>query len=293
MITVLSPSPALDVTYLLDEVVAGGIHRPREVLRQPGGKGVNLARAAAVLGAQVRVIAALGGRIGDLVAELAAAEGIDLAVIPTGTETRMCVSAIAPDGSATEFYEPAPPAPLPDPGAEGWTVLAGSLPAAGALPVLSGTVAIDSSGPRLGALIDAQRPALLKINVQEAAELLGRAGAPHELARALHARTGGAVVLTAGAGGAVAVDATGAWRAYPDPRPGRYAIGSGDSFLAGLLVALDAGAALPAALHDASAAGSANTRVPGAGVFTRAAFDEARARIEVRPLAPRHADAAD
>jgi fructose-1-phosphate kinase PfkB-like protein len=96
--------------------------------------------------------------------------------------------------------------------------------------------------------------------------------------------TGAAVVLTAGSEGAVAVDAVGAWRAAPDPQPGRFAIGSGDSFLAGLLVALDAGAALPAALHDASAAGSANTRAPGAGVFTRSDFEAARSRIEVVAL---------
>ena len=79
----------------------------------------------------------------------------------------------------------------------------------------------------------------------------------------------------------LAVDAAGAWRAEPDPRPGRFAIGSGDSFFAGLLVTLAAGGALRDALHAASAAGSANSRTPGAGVFVRAEFDAAYARIEV------------
>jgi fructose-1-phosphate kinase PfkB-like protein len=284
MITVLSPSPALDVTYLLDEIVVGGIHRPRRVLRQAGGKGLNLARAAAVLGSRVRVIAPLGGRIGELVAELAAGEGLDLEIVRVEEETRMCVSALTDDAAATEFYEPAPAAGLRDPGSLGWTVLAGSLPADGELPRLSGQVAIDSSGPRLGELLEATRPAVLKINVDEASELLGGSGSPSGLARTLHERTGAAVVLTAGSEGAVAVDAVGAWRAAPDPQPGRFAIGSGDSFLAGLLVALDAGAALPAALHDASAAGSANTRAPGGGVFTRSDFEAARSRIEVVAL---------
>jgi hypothetical protein len=37
-------------------------------------------------------------------------------------------------------------------------------------------------------------------------------------------------------------------------------------------------------VHDASAAGSANARTPGAGVFDRAAFDAAAARIAVARL---------
>ena len=50
-------------------------------------------------------------------------------------------------------------------------------------------------------------------------------------------------------------------------------MGSGDSFLAGLLVAIDEGAALPDALRLATAAGAANTLEPGA-----ARFDPAEAR---------------
>ncbi|MEO8262427.1 MAG: PfkB family carbohydrate kinase, partial [Pseudolysinimonas sp.] len=122
---------------------------------------------------------------------------------------------------------------------------------------------------------------LLKVNATEAAELLGSAGSALELAAGLRARTGGTVVVTDGAAGAVAVDAAGTWRAAPDPRPGRFAIGSGDSFFAALLVALAAGAALPDALHSASAAGSANTRVPGAGIFDRPEYEAALARIVV------------
>lgn len=290
MITVLSPSPALDVTYLLDEVVAGGIHRPREVLRLAGGKGMNLARAAAVLGASVRVVAPLGGHIGALVAELARGEGIELERIEVDGETRLCISALPGEGAPTEIYEHAAALDAADAArllarrAPGWVVLAGRLPDGFALGRGDGErIAVDSSGDGLGALIDEVRPELLKVNVHEAADLLGRAGPPLELAAALRDRTGGAVVLTAGADGAVGVDAAGAWRAAPDPQPGRYAIGSGDSFFAGLLVALERGDALPEALRTASAAGSANTRTPGAAVFARAEFDAALSRIEVHP----------
>lgn len=310
MIVVLSPSPALDVSYLLDGVAAGAIHRPREVLRLPGGKGLNLARAAAVLGEPVRVVAPLGGHVGELVAELADAAGLALEVVVIAAEARSCVSAIPDEGAPTEFYEP--PAPLTDAEARVlgarfaalppacWAALAGSLPDGGAEELrglgeallarraAGDRIAIDSSGPRLAALLDDVRPDLVKVNTAEAAEVLGVGGSALELARGLRERTGGSVVVTDGAAGAVAVDAgalddAAAWRAAPDPQPGRFAIGSGDSFFAGLLVALAAGAALPDALHAASAAGSANTRVPGAGVFDRAAYDAALSRITVEP----------
>lgn len=300
MIVVLSPSPALDVSYLLESVTAGAIHRPREVLRLPGGKGLNLARAAAVLGERVRVVAPLGGHVGGLIADLAAAEGLGLDAVVIAAEARSCVSAITDAGAATEFYEP--PAPLTAAESQvlsehfaarpaaGWSALAGSLPEAEGLGsallarrAAGDRVAIDSSGARLGLLLDEVTPDLLKVNTSEASELLGRDGSALELASALTARTRGAVVVTDGAAGAVGVDAGGAWRAAPDPRPGRFAIGSGDSFLAGLLVALAAGAALPDALRAGSAAGSANARTPGAGVFDRAEYDSALSRIEVHP----------
>ncbi|MEO8094249.1 MAG: PfkB family carbohydrate kinase [Pseudolysinimonas sp.] len=298
MIAVLSPSPALDVTYLVGSLVAGEIHRPREVLRLPGGKGLNLARAAAVLGEIVRVVAPIGGNVGELVAELAELEGLQLDAVVVGAEARSCVSAIPDAGAPTEFYEP--PAPLTEPEARALSLHFAGLPAgswsalAGSLPDMKGLgdallsrraagdrIAVDSSGQPLALLLAEVAPDLLKINAAEAAELLGDSGSPVELASALHGHTGGAVVITNGARGAVGVDAAGAWQAQPDPQPGRYAIGSGDSFFAGLLVALAVGAALPDALHAGSAAGSANTRAPGAGVFTRADYDAALNRIRV------------
>lgn len=300
MITVLSPSPALDVSYLVESVQAGTIHRPRAVFRQAGGKGLNLARAAAVLGESARVVAPLGGHVGSLIADLAEAAGLQLEAVPISAEARSCVSAIPDNGPPTEFYEPPPPltaaeasvlgehfASLPS---AGWSALAGSLPemvglgaALLARRARGDSIAVDSSGAGLSELLEVTRPEVLKINVAEAGEVLGKSGSAVELAVELRGRTGGIVVVTDGAAGAVAVDAEGAWRAHPDPVSGTFAIGSGDSFFAGLLVALGAGASIPDALRAGSAAGSANTRTPSAGVFTRADYDAALDRIEVHP----------
>jgi fructose-1-phosphate kinase PfkB-like protein len=50
---------------------------------------------------------------------------------------------------------------------------------------------------------------------------------------------------------------------------GAYPVGSGDAFLAGLVVALDDGAGWPEALRSALGAGAANAEQPGAGSLDR------------------------
>lgn len=304
MITILLPSPSLDVTYLVDHVAVGAIHRPREVLRLPGGKGLNLARAASRLGAKVRVVAPLGGRIGDLVEQLAVAAGIEMVAVPLRTQTRSCVTVADDAGGLTEFYEPS--VPLDEVAAAaisealaalgsatvGWTVLAGSVPAgvssAQLVAILRGRaeagdrLAIDTHGPAL-TIIDELRPALVKVNRFEAAELLDGSYERNalELALGIRDRTGGTVVVTDAADGAVAVDGTGSWRALPFEVAGAFPVGSGDSFLAALLVALGRHATLPTALADATAAGAANAQEPGAAEFSLATYEDIRSRTKV------------
>ncbi|MFT4210700.1 MAG: PfkB family carbohydrate kinase [Microbacterium sp.] len=281
MITVLVPSPALDVTYLVDELRPGAIHRPFEVVRLAGGKGFNLARAALRLGEHVEVIAALGGPTGERVAELARGEGIRLTRIDATGETRTCVSVVGQE--VTEINERAPASDLAAlvraAPSTSRLVVSGSVE--GDIDALGGrVVAVDTSGAALAALV-AHGADLVKVNRAEAAEAIGRDGTALELASALRERGIRTVVVTDGADGAVAIDAQGAWRAEPDPLRGRYTVGSGDSFFAGLLVAQERGQSLPLALRLASAAGSANTRRPGAGLFSRDDVQAAWARIRV------------
>jgi 1-phosphofructokinase family hexose kinase len=304
VITTLLLSPSLDVTYLVDRVEEGQIHRPHTVLRLPGGKGLNFARAAARLGGAVRVVTPLGGEVGALVARLAADAGVELIPVSAEPQTRTCVTVAADDdGRLTEIYEAAPPLDavtltrletaaggLP---AGGWTVLSGSVPTGVPLDSLLGMltaraaagdrIAVDSHGSALDAVVRRLRPALVKLNRLEAAELLGMPQECEalELATAVREVTGGIVVVTDGASGAVATDAAGSWRAHPHPRPGRFAVGSGDSFLAGLLVALERGEDLPAALVLASAAGAANAAVPGAAEFGLDDVESSRSLVTV------------
>lgn len=308
MITVLLLSPSLDVTYLVPSVRVGAIHRPREVFRVPGGKGLNLARAATRLGAQARVVAPIGGQTGAHVSRLAVAAGVAVVAVPVAAETRTCITVAADDSvSLTEFYEPA--AALPPEAvsafsrtvgslentAPGWTVLAGSVPPGVDADELVGLlrsraqagdrIAVDTHGAALAAIVERVRPAVLKVNRLEAEELLGTTGdAAETLAVTLQGSTGGTVVVTDGSAGAVAVDGSEGWRALPLESAGRFSVGSGDSFFAGLLVALESGARLRNALVDATAAGAANAAVPGAAEFSLDSWRDIRGLVHVVAL---------
>lgn len=316
MITCIALSASLDVTYLVRSLRRGGITRPREVHRVAGGKALNVARAAVTLGASVRAVAPLGGEIGVLVSSLLLGSGVELFAVDTPGQTRTCVS-IAPDDEdqLTELYEQSEPLPAsawrafvetvhalpPDPG--GWLVLSGSIAPGIDLAELvtllndcrtaGYRVAIDSHGPALAALVGGVHADLVKVNRSEAAELLGlTVDTPlRELADGIRATTEGLVVLTDGVAGSWATATHSVLRVRPDPVLGRFPVGSGDSFLAGLVVGLarqgvdgsatESQSLLSEALLLAAASASANAAAPGAAVFDAAEVDSAAHRISV------------
>ena len=302
MIVCVAPNPSIDKLFEVERLEPGGIHRPTAFVQVAGGKGLNVARAASALGAQVHVVALVGGRAGHWIADQLAALGIPLTAVWCASETRSCLSvADAETASLTEFYENGPRvsdaewsefvhAVSEQAASASWTTVSGSLPPgapeSGYERLVTGTnVAADSR--ELG---DA-RPALVRVNATEAAELTGLAtdtstGAA-EAAGAIRERIGGdgrAAIVTLGRKGAVLAAPDGAsWRGALDA-VGPYPVGSGDAFLAGLVTALDSGETWPDALRVALGAGAANAEIPGAGRLDRdrAAQLARRARAELR-----------
>ena len=155
-------------------------------------------------------------------------------------------------------------------------VAAAGAPGDGYVPLIRGAhIAFDSREEGIAA-----RPAVVKVNAAEAAQLTGKADAL-DAARTLHEAGGGVAIVTQGRDGAVMVRPDGSALAGGSDAAGRYPVGSGDAFLAGLVVALDAGAGWDDALRAAIGAGAANAEQPGAGVLdpARAEALAATARI--------------
>ncbi len=296
MIVCAAANPSIDRLFEVDQLRPGGIHRPAAFTALAGGKGLNVARAVACLGEPVHAVALVGGHAGRFIADGLASERIAASFAWCAGETRSSLSVLdRGTGALTEFYEQREPVSEQEwSGFEravsdamvdaAWLTLSGSLPPGA--PVdgyaqLTATarnagarVALDSRGDALARGLAAS-PDVIKVNVAEAEETLGRtlesvdgalAGAA-ELAR-LCPQPPQLVVVTRGAEGLVAVDRDGrGWRGRSDGG-GHFTVGSGDAFMAGLVVALRREAARPLAL--ALAAGAANAELPGAGVLVRA-----------------------
>ena len=236
--------------------------------------------------------ALLAGHAGRFVAERLEAEGIALqAVWAREGETRTSYT-VAPDGGPlTEFYERGD-----EVAADVWDEFAGlvrRLAASADWMTISGSLPAGAPGDGYVGLVGAAptafdsaeagvegRPALVKVNQHEAARLTG-ADDPSAAARILAESSGGRAVVTRGASGAVAVDGDGGrWTATLDER-GPFPVGSGDCFLAGMVVALDRGEPFDAALRLATGAAAANAEQPGPGLFVRDRAEELAGRASV------------
>lgn len=314
MITVAGLSPSLDVTYLVDSLRLGQIHRPHEVHKVAGGKPLNLARAAATLGAGISTVVVLGGATGALIEEELQGTGIDLRTVSGDAETRTCISIASSDRSdLTEIYERTPGlsekvwrqfcTQLDNQlaGRAGWLAINGSPPTGldpNALAELIALAhragvraAVDVSGPSLAAVVAAM-PDLVKINRVEATELLSEADGTDlgAMADRIAGRTGGSVVITDGRDGAVGrAPGEAPFRVgVPAGVIGSYPVGSGDSFLAGLLTALDDGADTATAVRHASGCGAANALIPGAGNLDPATARQIAERVVLERVQSMH-----
>lgn len=292
MILTLTPNPALDLTYLVDDVRPWEEHRVREVYEAPGGKGVNVARVLAQLGVDGLCGGLLGGAPGEQIRALLTEEGIAQRWTPITGNTRRTVTAIA-DRGATGFNEPGPAVTAEEltalrsdltdalsrrhPRIDAVTI-SGSLPpgADGAFladlvrlvrdqgrPVL-----VDTSGP---ALMSAARAgaSVLKPNADEAIAATG-AATPLEAAIALTEHGVPLVICSLGADGMLGIQRAGdrvrAWHArLPAPVSGN-PTGAGDSVVAVLASTLLIGDSdLPHALRRAVAVGASAVTRPVAG----------------------------
>jgi 1-phosphofructokinase family hexose kinase len=277
VILCVAANPSIDRLFAVDRFVPGAIHRPAEFVQVAGGKGLNVARAAARLGGDVRAAALLGGHAGRWIAEQLAAEGVALEAAWARAETRSSLSVAGAREGLTEFYEHGFPVSAEEwagfaalvaglAGEASWMTLSGSLPPGAPGDGYVGLVPLTRTALDSRAQGIAAGPAVVKLNEAEAGA--GTDGAL-AAARALRDRSGGAAIVTRGRAGAVLVTPEGEAMAGRLDADGAYPVGSGDAFLAGLVVALDRGAGWADALRAALGAGAANAALPGAGRLDR------------------------
>ena len=310
MIVCVAANPSIDKLFEVERLVPGGIHRPAGFVQTAGGKGLNVARAAHALGADVRFATILRGHAGRWLEEVLRADGIDGVVVWSDGETRSSIS-VAPRETPglTEFYEHGDVLPAGAwaefLGAVGdlfepnrWVTISGSLPrgapddgyrALATRALDAGMrVVLDTEGQRLRLAL-AAGPDVVKVNAAEAAGVLGVSvtGGDEALAAATAIRdlaggVGHAGIVTRGAEGVAVVAPDGGRYEGSLYERGRYPVGSGDAFLAGLVVALEQGSDWPSALALALGTATANAESPGAGNLDPARATDLARRADVR-----------
>lgn len=310
-VVTLTANPSLDRTLdLPGPLVSGGIIRLAGSGTEPGGKGVNVARAIAAAGRSV--VSVLPAASSDPIVTALRALGLDLATVPVQTPVRTNYTLVDPDGTTTKLNEPggvlsdATRAALTGvlhghAAGAAWVVLSGSLPPSTPLDWYADLVrslrdtgvrvAVDTSEGPLLALMAAgpeAAPHLLKPNAEELAQLaavseddvLHDPEATLAAVRTLHERGVAEVLLTLGGDGALLSLAGGElWTARPPQVTVRSPVGAGDSSLAGYLLADLAGAPPAERLRTAVAYGAASASLPGSAVPTPAQVDVAAVRV--------------
>ena len=196
MIVTVTPNPSIDRTVTLPgELVRGAVHRVTSVSSEPGGKGVNVARALTLAG--LETVAVLPAGHHDPILAGLQAQGVAYHAVPVAGGVRTNLTITEDDGTTTKINEPG--AELSTSEAEDlawavmqrakgdhWVVLSGSLPPGlpdhwysdmvAALKAHGCKVAVDTSDAPLTALavrLEHAAPDLIKPNSEELAGLAG------------------------------------------------------------------------------------------------------------------------
>lgn len=307
MFLTVTLNPALDKTLCVAENAPQVTVRASRAIDLAGGKGVNVSRALLALGAPSRALMPLGGHPGQQVADLARAEGIEVASVPVSGQTRTAFT-VHEEGTGQYWHYLEPGPELREQELvrfrEGflWALegchtvaISGSLPSAAAAPLVPWMVrtarekglrvALDSFGPNLRSGLEAA-PWAAKPNLEEWERTTGtllasekdRWAAVDQMA-AWGIRV---ALLSAGAEGAYALAAGERYRILPPKVEEVSDLGGGDSMIAGLCWAAAQGCGVRECLAWAAACGAANAQVWDPGAITREAVERLLPEVELR-----------
>ena len=295
-------NPAIDQTLSIPGFGAGRVNRVAESRSNAGGKGVNVACFLADLGVETVATGFLGAENAGLFEAAFAERGIADRFVRIPGSTRVGIKIVDDQTrETTDINFPgltpaaadldellARIAALAEPGR--WFVLSGSVPAgvpdgiyAGLIESIHarcGRVVLDTSGRPLREAL-ASRPEVMKPNVEELGELVGRTldgpAAVRAAGESLLDRGAERVVVSMGGDGALFLERGQALLAHPPRVEVRSTVGAGDAMVAGIVYGMLHGQPLADLARTATASGAyAVTRI-GAGIEDR---DEHRKLIE-------------
>jgi len=287
-IITLTFSPSVDKSSSVPELI------PEKKLKcgppkfDPGGGGINVARAITLLGGSAIAVYPAGSYTGDALNDLLATENVPAIVIRSKSETRENI-VILEEKSNKQFRFGMPGSELTE---TEWRnclreiekvedlefiVASGSLPPGvpedvyGQLAIIArkkkAKFVVDTSGEALKYAVK-EGVYLLKPNLGELSTLVGKKHLEDDeiasVAREVIEKGGCEVIVVSMAGrGAMLVTRDEEITAIPPRVEVKSTVGAGDSMVAGIVLALSQGKSLKEALHYGVASGTAATLHPG------------------------------
>ncbi|WP_426746721.1 6-phosphofructokinase II [Enterobacter cloacae complex sp. 372A7] len=281
----LTLSPSLDSATMTPQIYPEGKLRCSAPVFEPGGGGINVARAITHFGGKATAIFPAGGATGEHLVALLADEQVAVDTVDARDWTRQNLH-VHVESSGEQYRFVMPGAKLSDDEfrqleekvltieSGSLLVISGSLPPGVKTEKLTALVQavlqrgirciVDSSGDALKAALEPGQLELVKPNQKELSALVNRElNQPDDVRTAAEelVRTGKAhrVVVSLGPQGALAVDKTGCVQVVPPPMKSQSTVGAGDSMVGAMVLKLAQGASLLEMARYGVAAGSAAT----------------------------------
>lgn len=311
MVTTVTLNTSIDKAYHMDAPIENGtVMRVCEVRNSAGGKGLNVARAIKLCGAQVSAAGLAGGYNGSYLEMLLAKDGIPHQFYHIQGETRSCINILDAKYSSTEYLEPGCMVSKEE--EEGFLLQFPEIIRGSAVVTISGSipkgmskdiyqkiirlakeagkqVILDTSGEALELGMEAC-PSMVKPNVDEI-ELLfhKKIGSREDLAEGaekIYRQGIPYVVISLGGDGALMCCKEGMFHGKPPKIMPVNTVGCGDSMVGAFAVAMERGDGAAEALKFAVAVATANALSPNTGDFDPAICKRLLGQVEVTGFAP-------
>ncbi len=282
MITTVTLNPAVDMFFAVDSLVPGSLHRVNEMVQQPGGKGINVAKALKSFGISSVSTGFLGGSHGRFIREQLQVMGLVERFIEVPFDTRVNVKILGSNAQLTELN--GVQANVPNEKAwrhledelvasakpDSWVSLCGSLPAncdvtwynkmIHKIKARGAHVLLDASDEPLRSGILAG-PDMVKPNTQELSQFVHRELTTLEevvdAAYEIVDQGVSLVIVSMGPDGLIAVTKDAIYKVTVPPVHVVSSVGAGDTLVAGLLYGQVHRLSLAETLRFAAAAGTA------------------------------------
>lgn len=314
MILTVTLNPSVDHALFVDKLCVNDTNRVRCTERDAGGKGINVARVAAELGASVFATGFLGGGPGAYIRNVLDTQNVKHDFVEVAGETRINFS--VEDESCTPpttFNEPGPTITVENfedlrahcrqlSQFASWVCVGGSLPPGApphALKILmqdcatsTCSIVLDADGEALKHGMSAN-PSFIKPNTKEAGRFVGRelhtdedciqaAQELYEHLKRKGPRRDPIVVISRGEIGAVVATGGQLLVGHTPQVKVNSTIGSGDSLIGGMLWAIEEGKSMEEALRWGMAAGAATAMTGGSEIARKPVILELfpQARVE-------------